>query len=114
MYNSWYIASVFVQTPDNLKLVACLFSETISKTMYTLVEIHNITRQATTSKHVEILFRFTVLLFSGDFFQLTSLQILNSLMLKHTSGSYTVMIKIIKTMVLDRTMPFVEIAIKVM
>ena len=108
------VYSVFVQTPDNLELVACLFSETISKTMYILVEIDNITRQATTSKHVEILFRFTVLLFLGNFCRLTSLEILNSLVLKHTNGMYTEMIKIIKTMVLDMTMPFVEIAIKVM
>ena len=108
------VHSVSAQTPDNLKLVSYLFSETISKTIYTLVEIDNITRQATASKHVEILFRFMVLLFSGDFFRLTSLEILNSLVLKHTNGRYTKMIKIIKTIVLDMIVPFVEIALNVM
>ena len=48
----------------------------------------NITRQATTNKQVEILFKLIVALFSGDiaFLLRTSLEILNSLNLSTAMG----------------------------
>ena len=97
--------SVSVQMLESFKLVACLFSKALSKTMYVLVHMVNTTRQATTNKQEEILFRFMVALFSGfaKFFLRTSLEILNSLMLKYTRGRNVATMKMMKATFTEMT-----------
>ena len=102
---------VATQTRDNLTLEACLLSDKISKTKYTPAEMDNTTRQATTSKQLEILFKHIVVLFSGDvtFLRRTSLEILNSLKLRYSNGGNTMIRKIIDATVQEMIMLFVDI-----
>ena len=93
--------TVVDQMRDNLTLEARSFSDIISKTMYTLAEMDNTTRQATTNTQLEILFKFILVLFSGDaaFLRRTSLEILNSLKLRYSRGDDIAIIVIVKTIV---------------
>ena len=102
---------VIDQMKDNLTLEGCLFSAIISKTRSALAEVDDSTTRPTTNKQVEILFKFIVVLVSGDatFLRRTSLEILNSLKLRYTSGRNTVTIKIVKSSVLAIIMSFVAI-----
>ena len=79
-----------------------------------MTELDNTIRQATTNKHVEILFKLIVALFSGDIALLrrTSLDILNSLKLKYSKGGDDATRKIITTDVQEIIMSFVEITYK--
>ena len=74
----------------------------------------NATRQTTTNKQVEILFKFTVFLFSADvaFFRRTSLEILNSLKLRYTRRGNTAVLKTIAACVLDIMTSFIEMTCK--
>ena len=82
---------VVPQTIDNLALEASLFSVLILKTMYSPVIMHNTTRVPTTNKQVEILFKFIVVLFSGDvaFLRRTFLEMMNNLKLEYIKGGNT-------------------------
>ena len=102
---------VAAQILDNLALEACLFSVCILKTMYTLDGMDNITRQATTNKQLEILFKFTLVPFSGGFAFLRRalLEIWNSLKFRHTNEGNTVVIKIITQRVLEMMKSYMEI-----
>ena len=67
LFNVQFMVNIVVtQMWDNLALEACLFSVLRLYTMYTTAGIDNSTRQATTNKQVEILFKSIVVLFSGD------------------------------------------------
>ena len=57
---------VIDQMKDNLTLEGCLFSAIISKTRSALAEVDDSTTRPTTNKQVEILFKFIVVLVSGD------------------------------------------------
>ena len=72
-------------------LEACLFLQITSKTMDTLDRMDNTTTQATTNKQVNILFKFIVVLFSGNvvLFRCISVEILNSLKFRYTNGGNT-------------------------
>ena len=59
---------VFAQARENITLEASLFSEIISRTMNAMTEMDIITRQATTNRQAEILFKFTVVLLPEDVF----------------------------------------------
>ena len=83
------VKNLTVPMKDNLTLEASLFSVFMLKIVYRLVGIDNTTIQATTDKQVEILFKFIVVLFSGDILRRTSLKILNSLKLRNTNGRNT-------------------------
>ena len=80
-----------------------------------LSELNNTTRQAEASKQAEILFKFFVALLSGDisFLRRISLDILNSLKLKYSSGGNDVIIKITITDAQGIIMSFEEITNKV-
>ena len=83
--------------------------------MYTMVGIDNTTRQATTSKQVEILFKFTVVLVSDNvaILRRTFVEIWNRLKLRYANGRNTTIRKITKTIVLGMILSFVEIIFKV-
>ena len=83
--------------------------------MYTLDGIDNTTRQATTNKQVEILFKFIVVLFSADvsFLLCTSREILNSLKLRYINGKNRVITKIIRLVTLEMIMSIAEIVRRV-
>ena len=72
------------QIKDNLTFEDCLFSDINLKTKYALAEEDDTKTKATTSKQLEMFFKFIVVLFSGNaaFLRRTSLEILNSLKLR--------------------------------
>ena len=116
LLNVPFIVNIVVaQMRDNLALEPCLFVTMILKTVYTLAGMDNTTRQATTNEQVEILFKFIVVLFSGDvaFLRRTSLEILNSLMLTYNNGGNTAELKIVILSGLGMIMSFVEITCKI-
>ena len=79
--------------------------------MYTMVGIDNTTRQATTSKQVEILFKFIVVLVSDNvaILRRASVEIWNSLKLRYANGRNTTIREITKTIVLGMILSFVEV-----
>ena len=109
------VNSVPTQIRDSITMEASLFPVLILKTMYTLNGMDNTTRETTTNKQVEILFKFIVVLFSEDivFFLRTTLVILNNLKFKYANGGNTAMIQITETTFLGIIKSFVEIAYKV-
>ena len=74
----------------------------------------NTTRQTTTNKQVEKLFKFTVFLFSADvaFFRRTALEILNNLKLRYTRRGNTAVLKTIAACVLDMMTSSLQITCK--
>ena len=109
------VKNVAVQMTDNLAFEASLFSEFMLKIIYIQFGINNTTRQATTNKQVEILFKFILVLFSGDvdILRRTSLEILNSLKLRNTKGRNTAITINTGCTVLGMIMSCVEITFKV-
>ena len=98
LLNVPFIVNIVVaQMRDNLALEPCLFLTSILKTVYTLIGMDNTTRQATTNEQVEIVFKFIVVLFSGDvaFPRRTFLEILNSFALRYNNGGKRVVLNII-------------------
>ena len=93
-----------------------IFNVDIKENVYTLVGMDNTTRQATTNKQVEILFKSIVVLFSGDvaFPRRTFLEILNSFALSYNNGGKRVVLNIIILSGLGMIMSFVEITCKVL
>ena len=106
---------VVAQTADNLALEASLFSVLILKTMYSPVIMHNTRRAPTTNKQVEILFKFIVVLFSGDaaFLRRTFLEMMNNLKLKYIKGGNTTRITISMLRAFGMIMLSLEIMFKV-
>ena len=84
----------------------------MSKTTYAMAEMESITRQATTNKQVEILFKFSVVLSPGDIFVRRKYrEILNSLKFMYSSGGDETTTKTNITF-LAMIMSFVEITYK--
>ena len=78
-----------------------------------MAEMDNITRQATTKKQVEILFKFNVVLSPGDVFVRRKYrEILNSLKFMYSNGGDETIVKINIKKFLAMIMSFVEITYK--